>query len=339
VHRRRTLAAFSLILSAPLLGLASPLAASAAGPVSVLTGTTPETTVFPNDVFTDADQLSGRRVSVPVPACDSTFSSVCDAANLVNTLDGFDLQPRVAIPFTGPIQLDSVNSTTVYVEGPDGRDGLRQIVWDPARNTVAGNTKQFLREDTAYAIVVVGGTAAGVLDDTGHPIAATVRTTFTTQSASSRLHRLRQALDAAVPADNAYAQAGITDKTLRFMTDGKTTVYPEAIGKAIERNDQVKADPTAPLKTTPVPNFVVGGVGCYAFGSFESPQFVDPTYDDSGSVIPPVPTLQTPKAKGKARIGFAMIVPSTPPPPGGYPVAVYGPGFTRSTSTCSSPPT
>ena len=74
MHRRRTLAAFSLILSAPLLGLASPLAASAAGPVSVLTGTTPETTVFPNDVFTvpDADQLSGRRVSVPVPACDST---------------------------------------------------------------------------------------------------------------------------------------------------------------------------------------------------------------------------------------------------------------------------
>ncbi|MDQ6649673.1 MAG: hypothetical protein M3Z02_06095, partial [Actinomycetota bacterium] len=326
---RRALAVLSLALVAPLLGVTAPLSAAAAGAVSVRAGSSPETTVFPNDAFTvpDAAQISGRRVNLPMPPCDAVNVSPCDAVRIVNVLDGFDLQPRVAIPFSGPIQLDSVNSTTVYVEGPDGRDGLRQIVWDPATNTVAGNTKQFLREDTTYTIVVVGGSVAGVLDDTGHPIAATVRTTFTTQSATSRLRGMQRALDDGT----AYTKAGIASRAVDFVTDGKTTVYPEVAARAITRNDQVAASDTAPLKSSPVFNFVAPDTAsCFAFGSFESPQFVDPSYDSSGSVIPPVPTRQTPEAKGKARIGFALIVPAGPVPTNGWPVAVYGPGFTRS---------
>jgi hypothetical protein len=68
-----------------------------------------------------------------------------------------------------------------------------------------------------------------------------------------------------------------------------------------------------------------GTVGWYAFGSYLSPQFVT-----REAVIPPVPTKQTPPARSAARLGFAMLVPNGTPPAGGWPVAIYGPGFTRS---------
>jgi len=325
-------AALSLALAAPMFAAAGPVAAQAAGGVSVVSGSTPETTVFPNDRFTviDTGQLSGKRINLPMPTCTATSYSACDDVRVLNSLDGFDLQPRVSIPFSGPIQLDSVNSTTVYVEGPEGRTGLQQIVYDPATNTVAGITVNFLHEDTTYTIVVVGGSAAGVLNDTGHPIAATVRTPFTTDSGSSKLDMIRRSLDSGV----AYTQAGI-DKTKRasFTQGPTTTVFPATAGQLISRQDQTNATPGSAKTNSTVPNAAVAGVRCYAFGSIESPQFVT-----GNAVIPPVATSQAPPARPKGgadqpnneRIGFALIVPAGTVPPGGWPVAVFGPGFSRS---------
>src|SRR5438093_1531461 len=68
-----------------------------------------------------------------------------------------------------------------------------------------------------------------------------------------------------------------------------------------------------------------GSVGWYAFGSYLSPQFVN-----RDAMIPQVPTRRTPPARYAARLGFAVLLPKGRPPPGGWPVAVYGPGFTRS---------
>jgi hypothetical protein len=83
-----------------------------------------------------------------------------------------------------------------------------------------------------------------------------------------------------------------------------------------------------------VPNLALLGVGCYAFGSYETPQYARPD-----STIVPTATTRTPPVQGKARNGFALIVPTGPPPAGGWPVAVYGPASPAATSTCSSPPT
>jgi hypothetical protein len=93
----------------------------------VRTGDTPETTVFPNDRFTVADtaQLTGLRVDLPVPDCTEATRSTCDALEILNTTDGFDLQPRFFIPFTGDIDVTTVTPQTVYVEGPAGRVGCR----------------------------------------------------------------------------------------------------------------------------------------------------------------------------------------------------------------------
>ena len=128
----RSLALLAAAGLAATVALTAPLA-SAAAPVRLLTGETPESSAFPADRFTVADpaQLTGRRVALPVPACGPDTRSTCDALQLLNTLDGFDLQPRVFLPFSGDIDVRTVTPATVYVEGAGTRVGLQQLTYDP----------------------------------------------------------------------------------------------------------------------------------------------------------------------------------------------------------------
>ena len=307
------------LTAAALLSPVLVLPAAAAPTVSVRAGATPETAVFPNDRFTvaDARQGTGRRIAFPVPDCTAATRSTCDAVRLLNTLDGFDLQPRVFVPFTGDIDASTVLPTTAWIEGPGGRVGLQQITFDPASDTLAATARQQLAERTRYTLVV----SRGVKDTAGRPIEAAVRVPFTTMSGTTELDKMRKALDSGA----AYTAAGIADRRMDFTQDGRTTVFPPAFAELITRNDQKRAGADTPLESSRVPNFAVAGVGCYAFGSIETPRFARPD-----ATITPTPTDRTPPVVGKERIGFALIVPAGTPPPGGWPTAVYGPGFTRS---------
>jgi len=305
----------------------TPSAAVAASAVHVLHGQRPQVNaVFPDDRFTVADRqmVTGRRVQMPLPLhCTTKNSSICDSTRLLNNLDGFDLQPRVYVPFSGSINVKTVTPKTVYVDGPDGRAGIFQIVFDPRTHVLEGTVDRQLAEDTRYALVIT----RGIHDTEGHAISKAVRVHFTTMSATLQLDRIRRALDNG----SAYKQAGITSshRGLSFKQGDLTTVFAGstvAQEGGIYRNDQTSADPKAPLSSSLVPNLVdAGTVGWYAFGSYLSPQFV--THD---AFIPPVPTKKTPKARRAARLGFAMLLPQGAPPAGGWPVAIYGPGFTRS---------
>ena len=63
----------------------------------------PATAPFPSDRFTvdDHDQKTGLHVSLPKPVC-TVRPSDCADIDVINTLDGFNLQPRLSIPFSGP---------------------------------------------------------------------------------------------------------------------------------------------------------------------------------------------------------------------------------------------
>lgn len=321
-QHRTAVGALAAVVGALLAGPA--LAAVAAPAVHVLDGGGRYSTIFPNDVFTVADpsQITGRRVNLPMPACTAATYSTCDAVRLLDSLDGFDLQPRVTIPFSGAIDLASVTPSSVYVAGPGVRAGLFQLVWDPGRHLLEGTVDRQLAEDTRYTIVV----SPAVRSADGQPIAAAAQASFTTESATWELDHIRRSLDSGL----AYRQAGIpaSGRGLDFTQGSLTTVFEgdTVVKEGIQRNDQVSADPNAPLVTSTVPDLVdPGTVGWYAFGSFLSPQFVTPD-----AYIPQVPTEATPPARAAARLGFTMLVPKGTPPPGGWPVAVYGPGFTRS---------
>src|SRR5262245_5682133 len=71
---------------------------------------------FPTDWFTVADQshLTGQRIALPYPDCNQRPSD-CEDRAVLNTLDGFNLQPRLSIPFDGSIDVTTVNSRTVFL--------------------------------------------------------------------------------------------------------------------------------------------------------------------------------------------------------------------------------
>jgi hypothetical protein len=144
---------------------------------------TPESGVFPTDIFTVADdtQKTGLRIKLPLPDCGVHVSDCLDLA-LINVLDGFNLQPRVTIPFDGDIEPTSVNSkNTFFVELGDAdvdatatqREtrtprviGVNQLVWDPATRVLAAESDEQLRQHTRYAFV----TTTGILDGSGAPV-------------------------------------------------------------------------------------------------------------------------------------------------------------------------
>src|SRR5262249_7922107 len=112
---------------------------------------------FPADRFTvpDTSQLTGLRVNLPKPdKPDWTLRpSDCNDIDVLNTLDGFSLQPRLSIPFTGPIDPATVSNGSVFLfklgclisicPGKSSVD-INQVVWDPATNMLYVESDQLL---------------------------------------------------------------------------------------------------------------------------------------------------------------------------------------------------
>ena len=316
----------SLLLMAVLIASIIPMTVSAASRVQVLTGSTPDSRIMPSNSFTVADpsQITGIRLNLPVPACGASNISVCDDLNLLNLQDGFDLRPRVTVPFSGPIDPSSVTATDFYVTGPSGfRTPITQLVWDPTANVLAGEPSDFLTEKTHYSVVVTNG----IKDSTGRSViacAGACTSSFTTETATPELAKLRAALDNGT----AYTNSGIgaANRGASFVQGGVRDVFPAATVTQIERGDQVYASASKPLSYSTVLNTAVSGVGYYAFGSFLVPRYQ--TY--ANAVIPHVSSAQTPQPIGNQRVGFTLVVPAGAQRSGGWPVAIFGPGFTRS---------
>src|SRR5438034_4272742 len=107
---------------------------------------TPPSGPFPSDHFTVSDQTqnTGLRIALPKPYCAARPSDCVDL-DVINELDGFNLQPRLSVPFDGPIDVASVTSESVFLVSlgstlPGGDPGghvvgINQVVWDTFTNT------------------------------------------------------------------------------------------------------------------------------------------------------------------------------------------------------------
>jgi hypothetical protein len=123
----------------------------------------PEKGIFPNDAFTVADdaQKTGLRVKLPLPDCSVRVSDCRDLA-LINVLDGFNLQPRVTVPFDGDIDPASVNSTNAFfVE-------LRDADVDATTNGNENATPRVIGHSYATTWSQEGQFIAGFLENSQH---------------------------------------------------------------------------------------------------------------------------------------------------------------------------
>jgi hypothetical protein len=334
---------------------------------------------FPSDRFTafDAQQLTGLRVNVPLPNC-ATNPSDCADLTLVNQLDGFNLQPRLSIPFDGAIDVSTVNSSTVFLitlPGPGLRElefdgftprviGINQIVWDPASLTLFAESNDHLDEDANYALIVT----TGVHDAQGNPIAATdafnvfrhgdggvdgknkdellkryqqalkhtldegvlqqlgisraaiaAASVFTTESSTATLRSIREQIKSAAPPAVNF----------NLGTAGEKTVFPLNTVTGLTWN--VQALTVGPLIPTSLNSALgalqvfPGSIGTLAFGKFSGTH-----WQNANVFIPQVPTRNPVPAQGTEDIFFNLFIPSGPRPTNGWPVAIFGHGFTDS---------
>ena len=288
-------------------GLAVVLAVAPAGPAASAPAEPPTASatvvsVFPDDSLTVADptQLTGRRVSLPLPDC-TTHPTDCNTVTLLNQLDGFDLDPRLALRFDRPVDAARVAAhTTIRAVGGGWSTGLDRVVYDAASYTVYAHPADQLLPGSTFRLVVGGARPA--------------QSTFTTMSATDGLLDMRRQLDGG----RAFAAAGISDDERRLRVDaavpaaGTTLTYEADLGNG-----------SLPI---PVPDLSQLAAGSYVFGSYLAPSWL--TED---RVIPQTPTADAgPVVQGAAQLPFVLIVPAGSPPSGGWPVAVFGHGFSRS---------
>ena len=125
--------------------------------------------LFPSDLFTvpDSAQLTGRRIALPKPDCNSRPSD-CEDVDQLNELDGFSVQPRIAVPFSGDIDASSVSAESVFLlELRLSRHiALNQLQWYAPTRELIAQPNELLKQRHRYLLVVT----TQVRDNDGAPL-------------------------------------------------------------------------------------------------------------------------------------------------------------------------
>jgi hypothetical protein len=295
------------------------------------------------DVLNTLDGFSTQpRITIPFTGAIDPATVTSDSVYLVNLGDTFTLR------------------------GFGQRVGINQVVWDAASLTLVVQPDALLAEHSRYVLVVTdavrditgariesagflaelsrghdrdsgeyrrdlrdglrshgGGHGLGRGRGRGHDgtrIAAA--SLFTTQSATSDLARIMATLKRTAPGPvNFMAGTDAAGQPAR-------TVFNVAELQGIQWQRQTGTAPSFATSFVPTPalGVVPGAVAQVAYGRYTAPN-----YQDAGRVIPAVPTLRgVPAAQGTHELGFQLFVPAGPRPTGGWPVVLFGHGFTDS---------
>jgi hypothetical protein len=195
---------------------------------------------FPSDVFTvdDPGQLTGRRVNLALPDPE-THPDDHEDISVINTIDGFNISPRLAIPFDGEIDPATTAGNAVFLMrlsstvSPDAEPGaatvgVNHIVWDPATLTLYAEADRQLDQHTAYALVIT----SDVRTPGGAPITSEGFARFRrdlsfgrTKSAHLKAYRkslldaLATAEERGVPAQRIVAMSVFTTQSVTWMLE------------------------------------------------------------------------------------------------------------------------
>ncbi|MGL4575630.1 MAG: Ig-like domain-containing protein [Burkholderiaceae bacterium] len=357
---RRALAAACAM---PLLSVSS--AALAAGVSVKFDLSSPDTAPFPSDRFTKPDWGNNtfKRVNLPKPDC-AVQPSDCADIDVINQLDGFSTQPRITVPFTGDIDVSTVNSDTVYLlnlgntltgRGFGQRVGINQVLWDAASKTLVFESDELLAEHSRYVLVVT----SGVKDAQGDPIE---RGRFgkvedgkdDDDNKRGRDHSedrdYRKALRdgmmshrhgaSRIVAASVFTTQSVTSDLAKIMrqikrsnpppvnfaigSGGARVVFAKSSVQGIQFNRQTGIATFTP-SFLPTPALdVVAG----SIGTIAYGTYTSPDYTNASKFIPVTGTLWgRPAVQGTNTLTMQLFLPASAKPAGGYPVAIFGHGF------------
>ena len=314
---------------------------------------------FPTDFLTvpDETQRTRLRVDLPLPDCAARPTD-CQELGLVNQLDGFNIQARLTVRFSGPVNTDTLRTGVFYVAlepaaqaewllAPAGRlIPINEVVYDPSTNTAYAKPDTFLDQARQYAIVVTDA----VLDAAGDPVEPAdgfvacldrrIGGAYCAQLSAvvaryGSLFTPRRVVNASLFTTLSgtsfleKARSAIQTSPVSFQRTLPASVPLETL-RAMSVRAQVRTGDNAfeefPL---PVPPSLLAqaGMGRIGLGSFRAPRFLS-----ERQIIPQSPTAATVALPERSdEIFFHVFLPAAPAPPGGYPVllAAHGLGDSR----------
>ncbi len=241
----------------------------------------------------DRGQKTGLRVALPVDGCGTASS--CGMIARLNELDGFDLDPRIAVQFDGPVDpATAAERISIRRPGRAHGIGIERVVYDAATHTVFAHPARQLAPGTTYRL--------SVQTPRSH---RTSHEDFTTMSATDGLLDLARQVRTTRPAAlRVEAEVDATTASLAYLQD---------VG-------------AAELTSAPVPT--TGLEGRIVIGSFLAPIWLR-----ADGTIQQTPTRDRgPRAVSSTRLPFVLTTPPGQAPRGGWPVAIFGHGFTGNLS-------
>lgn len=317
---------------------------------------------FPSDRLTlpDPAQRTGLRVALPLPDC-AVLVSTCVEIGLLNELDGFDLSPRLVLPFTGPIDLASVTPQSVFLvrlaTGPPEAIGVGRLVYDPSSNTLYARPDTLLEPETRYGLVVT----RALRDAEGVRIRASVpfHRFLGFRAGSPEARGYQRALGALLAALGRRGLARGDVAVASVFTTGSVTTFLEQARDALDRQPPAAAAMTAPEE---------GGLAFFPRAALGSATYrrhvrVDPastagegafreerlpiaalpreavagigvgwfwsrSYLSDEGRIDEGPTGSPSRGpRREAPVPFVVVLPAGVPPPHGWPLALFGHGY------------
>lgn len=323
---------------------------------------------FPSDRHTvlDPNQRTGLRVALPKPNCPVHLSD-CQDVDVINQLDGFNVQPRIVIPFSGPIDPATVDRRGVYLieAGSSRRISLNQLQWHDPSNTLVGTPDELLKQHRRYLLVVTddvrdrrgarieaapfwAANTAGKITEADrryssalhvalrraglhrkHVAAASL---FTTQSVTADLEKIQAQIQRATPSAIDFRIGADPMKLGHTNGSAVPAVFNIESIAAIKWQRQsgtgTGAEPIFTDDKVPLHRLALAP-GSVAKIAFG--RFFSPECRSTGQFIPAYPTRNgQPMVQRLVPLIVEIFMPSGPMPPRGWPVALVGHGITGS---------
>jgi len=310
---------------------------------------------FPSNALTApaASQKTGLQVNLPLPAAcvSSPTRTECTDTLLLNQLDGFSVNPRIMVCFSGPVQVGTINGAIhlAPLDTPTPAVAINEVLFDPASNCVYAKPDQVLDQQSRYLLIVTNS----ILDSGGIPVSQDSDfADCSSKGSGDYCKALSKALDSyikdtsgkKVPSNTVSASLFTTLSATTWLQQARAQVQsmPEAVLPAgfpyTFTLNSVKSITWKPQTGAagvnydqPLPLNKLAGVDRISFGLFLSPNYLSFSGPLAGSI--PVTPTDTPISEPNAILPVSFHVflpPASAMPAGGFPVIIYGHGLSDS---------
>jgi hypothetical protein len=265
----------------------------------------------------------------------------------LNQLDGFSVNPRITVCFSGPVDATTLRGGIgiVAVDESAAPIGINQVIFDPVGNCAYFKPDQVLDQQRRYLLTITsevtdaGGKrlkadkdycdcvkkgdssycqalaqAIDQVNDSGRGSGKIISASlFTTLSATSWLEQAHAAINSgAIP--EAVLPAGLVSTFNLASVQSITWMAQAGI--------------FGPTYNQAIPLNVLAGVERISFGLYLSPLYLNQAGPQAGSITTTPTNLPISAPTGVAPVSFHVFLPpASSVPPGGFPVIIYGHGL------------